>query len=153
MTAKKPPFQRPHKAKKAAVVDVSATKRKPLSTKQRLALFEAHGGICVLCKTKIVDPKWIDEHIIPLNLGGSNDLSNRGPAHKTCADAKTHGKTGDIAKGAKAKRQKIAAVIGKTAPKVELQSAGFLPAAKQLKASKPIEKLAGLQRRPMFVKE
>jgi 5-methylcytosine-specific restriction protein A len=105
--------------------DVSTTPRKPLTPRQRLKMFEAHAGLCVLCKGKITDAAWIDEHVIPLNLGGSNDLSNRGPAHKVCADAKTHGKDGDIAKGAKAKRQKIAAVVGKAEPVKKIESKGF----------------------------
>lgn len=141
--------------------DVAPTKRKPLTKKQRLAMFERHKGVCVLCTRKITDTKWIDEHLRPLAQGGSNDISNRGPAHITCAAAKTNGPAGDNANSARAKRKKEAAVIGKTRKSPPIQSAPFAPAPKQAKASKPlekkaaaekpIEKFAGLARRPMFV--
>jgi 5-methylcytosine-specific restriction protein A len=91
------------------MTDVPTTKRKPLTPTQRLKLFEAHGGKCCLCEQPIrAGSKWIDEHQRALVLGGSNDLSNRGPAHEACALAKTNGPNGDLARGAKAKRTKMA---------------------------------------------
>ena len=86
--------------------DVGTTPRKPLTPTQRLKLFEDHKGICCLCSLKIKrGDAWIDEHIRPLGLGGSNDLSNRGPAHKLCAEVKTEQ---DMDRINKAKRQKQA---------------------------------------------
>lgn len=87
--------------------DVGTTKRKPLTKTQRRTMWEAHGGICVICKLPI-DPRkvWIDEHIRALGLGGSNDMSNRGPAHFHCAQVKTTAE--DVPMIAKAKRQKDA---------------------------------------------
>lgn len=131
------------------IEDVSSTKRKALTPKQRIKMFEAHKGTCVLCQTKINDPKWTDEHIIPLAQGGSNDLSNRGPAHNVCAGVKTNGKRGDNAMTAKAKRNKVAAVIGKAAPVKPIQSAGFTPTVKPKRTSRHNE----LARRRMFVNE
>jgi hypothetical protein len=88
--------------------DVGSTKRKPLTPTQRLKLFESFGGRCVLCDRKIeAGEPWIDEHLRALGLGGTNAMENRGPAHKACADAKTHGSDGDIARIAKAKRMKM----------------------------------------------
>jgi hypothetical protein len=88
--------------------DVGTTRRKPLTPTQRLKLFEAWHGCCCICERKIqAGEKWIDEHIRPLGLGGTNYLDNRGPAHVVCADAKTHGEDGDLARIAKAKRQKM----------------------------------------------
>ena len=88
--------------------DVGTTPRKSLTPTQRLKMFENHKGICILCSTRInAGDLWIDEHIIPLGLGGTNEFDNRGPAHKACADAKTHGEAGDIATIAKAKRAKM----------------------------------------------
>lgn len=79
--------------------------RKPLTRMQRLKLFEAHNGICVLCEQKIqVGEVWIDEHLRALGLLGTNELDNRAPVHKKCADAKTFGPDGDLAMIAKAKR-------------------------------------------------
>jgi hypothetical protein len=88
--------------------DVGSTPRKSLTPTQRLKLFEAWHGCCCICERKIqAGEAWIDEHIRPLGLGGTNYLDNRGPAHKACADAKTNGKDGDLARIAKAKRMKM----------------------------------------------
>jgi hypothetical protein len=56
---------------------------------------------------------WIDEHVNPLGLTGTNDWSNRGPAHIDCAKAKTKD---DVAQIAKAKRRQ-AKFIGAKKPK------------------------------------
>lgn len=77
-------------------------KRRVLSPRERLALFEKHRGVCCLCNLKIiVGDKWIVEHIIALELGGGNDDENLGPAHDYCAREKTKA---DHARGAKLKR-------------------------------------------------
>ncbi len=95
--------------------DVGTTLRKPLTPTQRLKLFEAFQGRCVLCDRKIeVGEPWIDEHLRALGLGGSNVAENRGPAHKACAVAKAHGKDGDLARIAKAKRVKMRHIGVKT---------------------------------------
>ena len=88
--------------------DVGTTKRKSMTPRMRLKVWEAHKGICKLCGGKIdgVRERWIVEHIIPLALGGADDESNMAPVHEGCALAKTFGKSGDIAKAAKAKRVK-----------------------------------------------
>lgn len=89
--------------------DVGTTPRKPLSPRDRLAMWERHKGICVTCKMKIdgVREKWIDEHVIPLGLGGSNDLSNRGPAHLACAKVKTQNDVKAIAKSKRVKQRHL----------------------------------------------
>lgn len=131
------------------MTDVGTTPRKPLTPTQRLKLFERHKGICALCQREIrTGEKWIDEHLRPLGLGGSNDDDNRAPVHVACAEAKTHGPTGDIAKVAKAKRAKMAALgIKRDGPKIK--SPGF-----PLKPEKPgkIDKsaLPQLPRRSLF---
>lgn len=125
--------------------DVGSTPRKPLTPTQRLKLFEDHKGICCLCERKIqAGEAWIDEHKIALGLGGSNDLSNRGPAHEACADAKTHGASGDIATIAKCKRQKMRH-LGIRSPS-KLQGQGFAKAPAQRSASRPVDKLKILYR-------
>lgn len=88
--------------------DVGTTKRKRLSPKQRLAIWERDRGVCALCHCAIngVKEKWIVEHMIALELGGADDESNMAVVHKTCADEKTGGKKGDHAMAAKAKRAK-----------------------------------------------
>ena len=88
--------------------DVGTTKRKNMTPRLRLKIWEAHKGICVLCRDKIdgVRERWVVEHLVPLALGGEDAESNMWPAHEACAIKKTFGRTGDIAKAAKAKRVK-----------------------------------------------
>lgn len=125
---------------RAEEADVGTTARKALTPTQRLKMFEAHKGMCVLCGIKIqAGEPWIDEHLVPLSQGGSNDLSNRGPAHKPCADAKTHGKAGDLAVAAKAKRQKMRH-LGIAKAKRPLEGRGFDKAPPQRRASTPLTK-------------
>lgn len=126
--------------------DLGTTKRKPLTPTQRLALFERYKGICVLCSTKIhAGQPWIDEHLRALGLGGSNDASNRGIAHEACANAKTYGPDGDLARIAKAKRQKMASLGIKPEGRRKLQGAGFAKAPPQRTASRPLTKRFGDQ--------
>lgn len=90
------------------MTDVGTTHRKRLTPRQRLSVWERDKGICCLCHTPIdgVREKWIVEHIIALELGGADDESNMGVAHRRCADQKTNGDQGDHARAAKAKRAK-----------------------------------------------
>ena len=122
--------------------DVGTTARKPLTPRQRLQLFERHKGVCALCGLKITPgAKWIDEHMRALGLGGGNEDANRAPVHKACADAKTYGPEGDLAKAAKAKRQKMRHLGISTSSK-PLQSGQSLPGANPARrASRPLEKL------------
>lgn len=107
------------------MTDVGTTQRKPLTPTQRLKLFEAHKGQCGLCGAPIrAGEQWIDEHIIPLGLGGTNDLTNRAPVHVQCANSKTHGSDGDVARIAKAKRVKMRH-LGISRPKQKITSRGF----------------------------
>ena len=107
------------------MTDVSTTKRKPLTPTQRLKLFEQHKGLCGICGAQIkAGEGWIDEHIIPLGLGGSNDMTNRAPVHAVCAAGKTFGKDGDVAKIAKAKRVKMRH-LGISKSKKKIMSPGF----------------------------
>lgn len=107
------------------MTDVGTTKRKALTPTQRLRLFEAHKGLCGICGAQIrAGEPWIDEHIIPLGLGGSNDTENRAPAHVQCAQSKTHGSQGDVSRIAKAKRQKMKS-LGISRSKPKIMSPGF----------------------------
>lgn len=128
--------------------DVGTTPREKLSPTKRLKLFEAHKGLCKLCGQPIRSGEpWIVEHLTPLSLGGTNDLSNLAPAHLVCAEAKTHGPTGDIARAAKAKRSKMASLgIKRDGPKIV--SRGFDKVEKPRKIDKSA--LAPLPRRSMF---
>ena len=66
------------------------TSRRRFTTLQRVALFEAHGGICHICKMKIaVGDSWDIEHVIPWELTRDDSADNLRPAHKTCHKDKT----------------------------------------------------------------
>lgn len=78
----------------------SVEQRRPLTPKQRLKLWLERGGICCVCGLKIETMKaWIDEHILPLWLGGDNSWENRGVAHVGCAHKKTAKEATERAKG------------------------------------------------------
>jgi 5-methylcytosine-specific restriction endonuclease McrA len=87
------------------VTDVATTPRRKLSPRDRLAVWEAHGGVCCICGGPIdgTREKWIIEHVKALELGGADERANMAPAHEGCAVEKTRG---DHAQAAKAKRRK-----------------------------------------------
>ncbi len=73
------------------------------SAAERLKIFLAADGICHICGRKIaLGEDWHDEHVKPKGLKGSNDLSNRRPAHIDCHAGKTRR---DVAIMRKADRQ------------------------------------------------
>jgi hypothetical protein len=79
------------------------TRRIRLTTRQRLALLEAHGHICHICRQPIrVGQAWEVSHPIPLELRGPDDDSNRAPAHKRPCHADVTAKV-DLPRIAKAK--------------------------------------------------
>lgn len=86
--------------------DVGTTARLAMGRARRLRIWEAHKGICVLCKLKIdgVREKWTIEHILALVLGGTDTDDNCGPAHETCRRAKDKN---DLRDAAKCKRIKM----------------------------------------------
>jgi 5-methylcytosine-specific restriction endonuclease McrA len=88
------------------VEDVGTTPRSRLTPHRRLKVWERTSGQCVVCHQQIdgVRERWIVEHIRALELGGADEPDNMGPAHETCAAAKTRN---DHHRAAKAKRQKI----------------------------------------------
>lgn len=87
------------------MTDVGTTVRKAMPPARRLRIWEAHEGVCILCKLKIdgVREAWTVEHIIALGLGGADEDSNCGPAHETCRRRKDKV---DVPAIAKAKRNK-----------------------------------------------
>jgi 5-methylcytosine-specific restriction protein A len=130
------------------VTDVATTARRRLTPTQRLRLFEEHKGVCALCGNPIRSgEKWIVEHIRPLGLGGTNDTSNLAPVHAACGDGKTHGKDGDAARIAKAKRVKMRS-IGISRAKQKIPSRPF-PTSRE---APRIEK-SNVPRRPFYTDE
>jgi 5-methylcytosine-specific restriction protein A len=87
---------------------VTIEPRKPLTRKQRVEAHDLHGGICCVCGLPIPRGEpFIDEHIIPLGIGGSNEQSNRGMAHLPCAKAKTRKDQNMIAKAARVRAKHL----------------------------------------------
>lgn len=128
-------------------IPIGTTRRQASSPSKKLAMHERQGGICPLCERLMIPgEKLVDEHMRALGLGGSNEQDGRAVVHAECAYAKTYGKDGDLARIAKAKAQKRAA-LGFTAPKRPIQSAPMLKASPQRRATAPVVKLAGLPRR------
>ena len=65
-------------------------KRLKLSRSRRPAFFELHKGTCCLCRQSVSpNEPWHEEHILARCLGGGEELSNRGIAHRACAIEKT----------------------------------------------------------------
>lgn len=86
------------------------TDRKRLSTRDRVKVFEAGGGICHICGGKIAaGERWEVEHPIPLACGGADDATNWAPAHVKCHREKTNEDAGKIAKGKRVKAKHLGA--------------------------------------------
>lgn len=63
--------------------------RTRLTDQQRARLFLERGGQCHKCTRKIAAGEdWIDEHLIALENGGTNDWDNRGITCKFCLPVK-----------------------------------------------------------------
>jgi hypothetical protein len=98
-------------------------RRKPLTRKQRVDAHDRVGGVCCVCGLPIPRGEpFIDEHEIPLELGGSNEFSNRGKAHIPCAKIKTRE---DQCKIAKAIRMRAKHLGIKKRNRRKIQSRGF----------------------------
>jgi hypothetical protein len=70
---------------------------------------------------KAVYGPMVDEHLLPLALGGSNDLSNRALFCAACAKEKTRADRKIIAKVARIRRS----LAGDARPKRKIRSRGF----------------------------
>lgn len=59
--------------------------RRRLTTKDRVRIFEAGGGVCALCGGKIMAGEaWDAHHEIELAIGGEDGGDNLVPAHAKC---------------------------------------------------------------------
>lgn len=84
--------------------DVALEARRPLTRREIIELAVRQGGKCGCgCGEKLnaLTEGVIDEHVLALILGGTNDLENRALWRKPCAVAKTKG---DRSADAKVKR-------------------------------------------------
>lgn len=104
-------------AGEAVTTPVIPERRKPLTRKQRVDQHDRLGGTCCVCLMPIPENEpFIDEHIIPLELGGSNDKSNRGIAHIPCAKIKTARDRKVIAKAVRQRAKHLGIRKTKTRP-------------------------------------
>lgn len=101
---------------------VEIESRRPLTRKEVIHLCVRQKGLCgCLCGEELepLEEGVVDEHVLALTLGGSNDLENRALWRKPCAVEKTKG---DRTKDAKVKRL---TGVTKNGPKKPIQSRGF----------------------------
>lgn len=65
-------------------------KRRAYSDLERKKIFAAFGPFCYLCLRKIeVNAIWHIDHLIPFNVGGSDDFFNLRPVHHICNEFKS----------------------------------------------------------------
>ena len=110
---------------------IEATPRKRLTAAERAAILTRQQDRCAgRCREgliwSIVDGRavygpMIDEHVIPLELGGSNDISNRELLCVPCAKEKTSADRKAIAKVARIRRRQA----GHEPRKQKIRSRGF----------------------------
>ena len=113
-------------------------KRRRLSTRKRVALFNRKSGICHLCGGKVLAGEaWDNSHEIALELGGADDESNWNVAHRKCHRVRTN--EVDIPLIAKTKRQHANHIGAK------LKGQSFHRAPPQRRASKPLNKWYGVR--------
>ncbi len=88
--------------------------RKPLTRKQRAALFLRQDGKCPSCGQRLEikgnKPVCVDEHVNPLWRGGSNDLENRELWCAPCTKPKTAQESGERARGNRVRDKHIGAI-------------------------------------------
>ena len=110
---------------------VEVTDRKRLTAAERAAILARQQERCAggcqeslvwsVAGGKPVYGPMVDEHIVPLELGGSNDLANRELLCVPCARAKTRADRKAIAKVARIRRR----LAGEERPKQKIRSRGF----------------------------
>lgn len=104
---------------------MTVEKRKPLTRRQVIEIVLRQDGRCACpCKQKLqpLTEGVIDEHVIALALGGTNDMANRELWRKPCAALKTASK--DAPAIGKVRRI-IARREGTRRPRKPIQSRGF----------------------------
>lgn len=123
---------------------VEPTPRKRLTKAQKALLLAQQDDCCGNCGTsliwsvvdgvKVYGPM-IDEHILPLFVGGGNNIENRGMWCVPCSSDKTKGEAGPNAKI----RRIIARADGTRKERKPIPSRGFQPGKRKL-VSRPFPK-------------
>lgn len=90
-------------------------KRRTISTRERVTLFQTHGGICHICQGRIaIGDAWEVEHVIPLAQGGEDGGDNLRPAHVRCHAGKTAVDAGDTARAKRREARHLGAKASRT---------------------------------------
>jgi 5-methylcytosine-specific restriction endonuclease McrA len=59
-------------------------RRKRFNKQERIEIYNRTNGICYLCLAQVSFDSFHIDHVIPLYLGGTNNLSNLLPVHPVC---------------------------------------------------------------------
>ncbi len=113
----------------ARVEPVETTPRTRLSAAERRILLERQGFRCAACSEALtlelngqtLLAAMVDEHVLPLALGGTNELANRELRCPACAKKKTSKDLKAILKVKRIQRRQA----GETPKKREIRSRGF----------------------------
>lgn len=91
--------------------------RKHFSMRERVRLFDLHGGRCHICEQKIKVGEAYDlEHVVPWILTRDDSDDNVKPAHKSCHRAKTADDIAAIRKADRIRAKHINAMPKKAFP-------------------------------------
>lgn len=60
------------------------TERRKLPVAERQQIYERFGGRCAYCGCEITIKDMQADHVVPLHLGGADDISNLYPACRAC---------------------------------------------------------------------
>jgi 5-methylcytosine-specific restriction enzyme A len=116
------------------------TPRREFPKSIKAAAFLRSKGHCERCTVRLYTGHIAYDHIIADAMGGDPVLSNCQVLCSACHSAKTHGKFGDTARVAKAKRNEARHIGAKAASRQPMASCGFAKAAPQNRATRPLTK-------------
>lgn len=103
----------------------------------RLRVFDAHGGVCHICRQPIkASETWHLDHRVALIAGGENAEHNLAPAHAHCNLAKGRRESAEKSKINKIRQKHIGAIK----PAGKLKSRGFQPSSKTPRIDKGVFK-------------
>lgn len=104
----------------------SMTKRKSLSTKQRVQIFSQGNGRCYLCQRAILPREtWECEHPVPFAIGGADSIADLLPVHTDCHGRKTSRDVFEIAKTKRIHAKHIGAKKPTTRPMMGTKASGW----------------------------
>ena len=73
-----------HRSRGAMWRRAGMSERRKLTAAERQQIYERFGGRCAYCGCKITIKDMQADHVVPLHLGGADDISNLYPACRAC---------------------------------------------------------------------